>query len=264
MLPFDAHNHVHLGPTVPLRALLASNGVINDASPAALSGMAVMSTHPRDFHKVISLSRELVVQRPSVRVVPCFGVHPWFVSELKESDWMESSKDSVPQWIADMEVLLMAHPDSIVGEIGLDGFHFDFESGDLVAPMEKQVEVFRLQMELATTLRRPVSIHTVQCFGVLMDVLSTLKTKLRRLPPKIYFHAFGGKQGTVDQLLAICGRELGQVFFGFAPVISKFFVEVDLQYIVLRFLTDACQSRRLSITENKRRSSENRNRPLGA
>lgn len=58
-----------------------------------------------------------------------------------------------------------------------------------------------------------------------MQALSNLKKKktshLNPLPPRMYFHAFGGRVGTVDQLLALCGREKGKVYFGFAPVISK-------------------------------------------
>jgi Tat protein secretion system quality control protein TatD with DNase activity len=121
----------------------------------------------------------------------------------------------------EVEDMLVTYPHSIVGEIGLDGFHFDRATGGLKAPMAKQVEVFRLQMELAAKHQRPVSIHTVQCFGVLMETLSIIKKSTVKLPPKMYFHAFGGKQGTIDQLLALCGREPGKVYFGFAPVISK-------------------------------------------
>lgn len=86
--------------------------------------------------------------------------------------------------------------------------------------MTVQIEAFRLQMELAARLKRPVSIHGVQCFGALFDTLSLLKKSSVGLPPKIYFHAFGGKVGTVDQLSAICGRNLGQCYFGFAPVVN--------------------------------------------
>jgi Tat protein secretion system quality control protein TatD with DNase activity len=214
LLPFDSHNHVHLGPSLPLEALL----VTPSDTAAVLSGMAIMSTHPRDFDRVFELSQELPIARPGVKIVPAFGVHPWFLHELTEQSW-ETSGD-LPCWILDMEERLVATPNSIVGEIGLDGFHFDPETRELVSPLEKQAVAFRLQMELAGRLERNVSVHTVQCMGLLMDTLAQLRKNGKKLPPKIYFHAFGGKMGTVDQLLALCGRAIGNVYFGFAPIVN--------------------------------------------
>jgi Tat protein secretion system quality control protein TatD with DNase activity len=219
VLPFDSHNHVHMGPTDPLRALLGpSSATMND--PVAVSGMAIMSTHPRDYARVQKLAQDLPQQRPGVHVVPCFGVHPWWLHELSDQDWEQSNASTLPRWINDLGDLLLSNPDSIVGETGLDGFHFDPVTKELVSPMSKQLEAFRLQMELAARLRRPVSIHSVQCFGSLFETLSLLKKSRVGLPPKIYFHAFGGKVGTVDQVLAICGRDPGLCYFGFAPVVN--------------------------------------------
>lgn len=179
-----------------------------------------MSTHPRDFDRVLQLSRELPMQRPGVQVVPCFGVHPWFLHELTEQDWHVLEPCQLPKWIVEIERIVTSTPGAIVGEIGLDAFHFDPVTEELVSPMDKQVEAFRLQMELAARLDKPVSVHGVQCFGTLMPILSQLKKSKTKLPPKIYFHAFGGKAGTVDQLTALCGRAMGRVYFGFAPVIN--------------------------------------------
>jgi TatD DNase family protein len=233
LLPFDAHNHIHMGPTDPVRALFGRpSTTITDAASvdgsyssftatttvATISGMAIMSTHLRDFERVERLAREL--QRPGVvRVVPCFGVHPWWLHELTEDDWSSSTK-SRPRWIDKLEDQLEANADAALGETGLDGFHFDSVTKDLVSPMDKQIEAFRLQIELAGRLRRPVSIHAVQCFGPLMETLSQLKKSKTQLPPKFYFHAFSGKAGVVDQLTAICGREVGKCYFGFAPIVN--------------------------------------------
>ena len=220
ILPFDAHNHVHMGPASPVEALLAPSD--SSTPTVALSGMALMSTHPRDWGRVRSLAAELPSTHPRVKVVPCFGVHPWHLHEVTPDDWESSgeSSESLPRWVQAMEEYLMATPNSIVGEIGLDGFHFDPITKVLVSPMEKQLEAFRYQLELAARLERPVSIHAVQCFGPLMETMSRLKKSRHGLPPKTYFHAFGGKSGTVDQLLALCGRDIGRVYFGFAPVVN--------------------------------------------
>ncbi len=249
ILPFDSHNHVHMGPNPPALALLHPSSVsellnneVSGAAPyntsssakpgsSALSGMAIMSTHPRDFEPVLKLATHtLPMEQPHIKIVPCFGVHPWFLHELSDEDWnrvphsssLVSSSLSMPPapaWLTAMEQLLLQNPCSIVGEIGLDGFHFDGKTRKLVSPVEKQVEAFRLQLELASRLKRPVSIHCVRSFGPLMETLSKVK-KTHGLPPKLYFHAFGGKSGTVDQLVALCGREAGRVYFGFAPIIN--------------------------------------------
>jgi TatD DNase family protein len=228
LLPFDAHNHIHLGRTAA-----------TDALPG-LGGMAIMATHPRDFDRVLELSRTLPVAScrqddDDVVVVPCLGVHPWFVVELSAADWAltdphdndgtDGSNDLLPTWLVQLETLLVQHPRATVGEIGLDGFRFDAATQQLVCPMERQVTALRLQLELAARLQRPVSIHVVQAFGPLMTCLADLKKKKKHgpvLPPRLYFHAFGGKLGTVDQLLALCGREPGQVYFGFAPLVSTY------------------------------------------
>lgn len=239
MLPFDAHNHIHMGPSPPHVAL--GHGDPTTTTPTQLGGLAIMSTHPRDFAGVLQLSETLpanlqVQNEPAareepLRVVPCLGIHPWWLAELSDDDWAattpersgcEDNEGSVaPRFLVEMETLLVENPHAIVGEIGLDGFHFDPDTRELSCPMETQVEAFELQMQLAARLQRPVSIHTVQCFGPLMDALSRLKKK-GQMPPRMYFHAFGGKVGTVDQVLALCGRKLGQVYFGFAPVVSEF------------------------------------------
>jgi TatD DNase family protein len=253
LLPFDSHSHVHMGPSPPLAALL-SNGMLdgqdgggealrqhlNSSSfrrptPVILRGMALMSTHPRDYKSVLQLSIDLPRQVGSnflVEVVPCLGVHPWFLHELSDADVAPASSltqpgvdDEAPvstaspkaAWLAELEELLFLNPNAIVGEIGLDGFHFDPATKGLVSPMDRQVEAFRLQLELAARLRRPVSVHCVQAFGSMMQVLSDAKRQ-RLLPPKLYFHAFGGKAGTLQQLLSICtGRD---VYFGFASIVN--------------------------------------------
>ncbi len=287
VLPFDAHNHVHMGPTPPLQALLlppslSASSVDSPSSSSSLllslSGMAIMSTHPRDFGQVLQLSQDLPrtvmmqqqqqnQQHQPVHVIPCFGVHPWFLHELSPDDWaitdnnsddedpqqvlsVEPSKDDSfipksfpssppslslsslslqPKWLKMIHryVTMASSSHAIIGEIGLDGFHFHHphnnattppqQKRQLVSTMEDQVHAFMLQMQLAHCLQKPVSIHCVHSFGPLLQCLSKLK---HQLPPKLYFHAFGGKVGTIPQLLASCSSKTTQVYFGLAAVIN--------------------------------------------
>jgi Tat protein secretion system quality control protein TatD with DNase activity len=263
-LPFDAHNHVHMGPSSPISTL----DVLGESECAlqkyqqhqVLSGMALMSTHPRDYSRVLDLCTS---QRhnylPDTALVPCFGVHPWFVHELTDADWAlymhpEEELLQLPRWILDLEQVLLDADSkllssssssmsstttvklqkSIVGEIGLDKFHYDFKTGELQSSWEKQLQAFQYQLELATRLERPVSLHCVHAMGPLMDCIKNVKQSHQgRLPPALYFHAFGGKAASVDQLIALCCNKRSKkqqskadaatgskVYFGFAPVVN--------------------------------------------
>jgi len=194
--------------------------------------MAIMSTHPQDFERVARLARQVVTspvhaeqrkdkeQKDSSvctmkhNIIPCFGVHPWFLgSDSTDHPPLESN------WIEKLTYHLETTPNSIVGEIGLDGFHFCPQTKELVAPLDYQVDVFEQQMILAHQLKKPVSLHAVQCWGVLSQSLAKLKRQ-KTFPSSIYFLAFGGKAGTLDQLLALCKQANCIPYFGFAPCVN--------------------------------------------
>jgi TatD DNase family protein len=207
VLPFDAHNHVHLGSASPSVALTDT-----------LSGMAVMSTHPRDFPIVIDMAR---AESEKV-VIPCLGIHPWFLHELTDNDLEQHGENSLPQWVVNMQSLLDSDPTLVVGEIGLDNFHFDPTTKDLTSSMETQIIAVEHQLSLATKYQRPVSLHCVRAMGKLMDAITnTQKNFSGRLPPRIYFHAFGGKAATVTQIVRTLEKKKAtKVYFGFAPLVN--------------------------------------------
>jgi Tat protein secretion system quality control protein TatD with DNase activity len=323
ILPFDAHNHVHMGPTRPLVAMLRhvssdinSNSNKNNNVVVALGGMALMSTHPRDYPKVLDLCYHTLPQEinelycstttttasttiqedgsrtttlpPLPIFIPCLGVHPWFVNDLTEDDWQlvnhnhttyydddytdgrdgeremeeEKQKNSgtllslphhqVPRWIQELEEHLLIDPPNsplttstsenlpqqdtttpspevaaaaattetasplrpppplrppiVVGEIGLDKFQFHPTTKELRCPMEIQIKAFYYQFELATRLERPVSLHCVHAMGPMVQVIRDVQRSYQKLPPKLYFHAFGGKEATVDQLVSLVDK----------------------------------------------------------
>ena len=122
--------------------------------------------------------------------------------------------------------------------------------------MEKQIEAFRYQLLLATKYQRPVSVHCVRAMGKILDtineVIATTTTSNQDhedddhnniLPPRIYFHAFGGKASTATQLIRTLEKprkrrklkipnnknkhsssnfksETTKVYFGFAPLVN--------------------------------------------
>lgn len=242
LYPFDAHNHVHLG--LQEKQTLTTASSLPDSLFAEsdnrkmpliqCQGMALMSTHPRDWDTVLSLATATSSPSTSI-VVPCLGVHLWFLPDVPVN--------TDDEWKQRLEELLVLHPNAIVGEIGLDGFHYYYEKEEgesnnqqqrkTVCSMNRQNQVFSWQLELAAKLNRSVSIHVVQAFGPLLECLSAIQRNQERqrsqlLPKRLYFHAFGGKVGTVKQLLALCERSKKKgncccccrVYFGFAPVIN--------------------------------------------
>ena len=129
----------------------------------------------------------------------------------------------------------------------------------LSCPMDIQQKAFEQQLYIASELERPVSIHVVKAWGELFDSFETVRDKMRQkylaeekeatslqnfgieskqsrkkkkkpkkllLPPTIYFHAFSGKAGVINSLIAACEKgnvSRENVFFGFAPAIPNFY-----------------------------------------
>ncbi|KAJ3325806.1 hypothetical protein HDU76_013076 [Blyttiomyces sp. JEL0837] len=168
-LIIDAHNHVAENPNT-----------INLIPSLTMRKILVMGSNLVDW---------LVVEKCATdwpdKVIPSFGIHPWFAHEVtgsKESDStvkLDSNTDNTatstipqspnPAWKSILLANLAKFPNSIVGEIGLDGVA-TYPGTKTKYDMQHQEDLFRYQFGLAAELRKPVSIHAVQCFGKLMDM----------------------------------------------------------------------------------------------
>jgi len=164
-----------------------------------LSGIALMSTQPRDFPVVKKLSDHILRESQEhsdekkesvdsvIRIVRNYGVHPWFLREaqldfsgINNSDpAFILNKSLNPPWLPFLKLKLESDPNAHIGEIGLDGARYEIDPDSneriLVSNMESQLEAFEAQMHLAADMDRSVSIHAVQCWGPLMDSLRGLK-----------------------------------------------------------------------------------------
>ncbi|EEC77841.1 hypothetical protein OsI_17072 [Oryza sativa Indica Group] len=165
---FDAHCHLQ-----DPRLLSVAPSLIRAATAAGVARFAVNGTSEKDWHLVKQMAEEY----PSV--VPCFGLHPWWVPE-RSPDWM----DSLRRFFAET-------PEAAVGEIGLDkGSHgktIDFG---------EQVEVFQQQLELAKELNKPVSVHCVRAFGDLLEILK----RTGPFPAGVLLHSYLGSAEMVSSL----------------------------------------------------------------
>ena len=96
----------------------------------------------------------------------CIGIHPWHIDS------------AVPDWAEQMRKILSSNPQIMVGEIGIDKYHPD---------IDRQIEFFAQQIEIAIEMNRPVQLH---CVGAWDKVLHILKGHRPHIP--IIAHAFGG------------------------------------------------------------------------
>ncbi len=182
---YDAHNHLPDARLAPHReAILA-------ALPGeGVAGMVVNGSGEADWPEVLALTRrfrpEATAAGPAcgrLRLIPSFGYHPWYVKE-RSPDWQQA---------------LLRHLDAVpsaVGEIGLDRWVKDHD-------FEQQQQVFVWQLRLAAERNLPVSIHCLQAWGALLDIL-------RKEPgPGCGFllHSYGGAPELVAPLV-----ELGAYF----------------------------------------------------
>lgn len=165
---YDAHNHLQDERFGGRQADLMATALREN-----VAGMVVNGACEEDWPAVLALAR----QYPAV--LPSFGYHPWYLHER------------TPQWRERLVEFLDQIP-SAVGEIGLDRWKPDL-------PYEGQEEVFLWQLQLAAERNLPVSIHCLQAWGRLYDLL-------RAQPrPAVGFllHSYGGPKEMVPSFVKL-------------------------------------------------------------
>ncbi|KAJ0488948.1 putative TatD family, metal-dependent hydrolase [Helianthus annuus] len=174
---FDAHCHLQ-----DPRVFNKAPNLIKTALEHGIHHFAVNGVSENDWHLV----KEMSDTYPCI--IPSFGLHPWFIT------------DRTPNWLTSLRELLTANPSAAVGEIGLDkGSHAKTDYTD-------QVEIFRLQLQLAKELKRPASVHCVRAFGDLLDIMKSLGP----FPEGVILHSYLGSAEMVPEF-----AKLG-VYFSFS------------------------------------------------
>jgi TatD DNase family protein len=165
----DAHNHLQDDWLAPHLDRIAS------AWPGG--AMLVNGTCEADWPRVAELARRYPWVRPS------YGLHPW------------DAGNRTADWFATLKTHLDADPRAGVGEIGIDRWMLDSARPDDTrlaglrrAPLPEQGEVFLKQLALACFENRPVTIHCLQAWGALSEILARVN-----LPERGFLlHAYGG------------------------------------------------------------------------
>lgn len=169
---YDAHQHFHFDELAAHRAALVA-----DLRAVGLRRAVVNATNESEWPVVAALAREFPW------VLPSHGIHPWDCGNRS------------PHWLAGLRAALLADPSAAIGEVGLDRWIIDGIKPDdpriaglRVAPLAEQSEVLAAQLALAAELNRAVSIHCVQAFGALLDVLKAGPRPARGF----LIHGYGG------------------------------------------------------------------------
>jgi TatD DNase family protein len=170
---YDAHNHLHDdrfgGQQAELIAACAAEGVagmvVNGSCEADWPQVLELASRSgRDtFHRVPDFrakNGDAVERVPptieaghsrTLRIIPSFGFHPWYIQERTGN------------WLRNLTTFLDKIP-SAIGEIGLDRWKPNL-------PYEGQEEVFIVQLRLAAHRNLPVSIHCLQAWGRMLEIL---------------------------------------------------------------------------------------------
>jgi TatD DNase family protein len=154
---YDAHNHLQDdrfgGRQKELLAACKKAGAVR---------MVVNGACESDWPQVLALAQKNKI------VLPSFGYHPWYVHQ-RQPDWrehLEKFLDTVP---------------SAIGEIGLDRWKPDLNYNG-------QEEVFIAQLRLAADRNLPASIHCLQAWGRMHELLRDYPRPARGF----VLHSFGG------------------------------------------------------------------------
>ncbi len=171
---YDAHCHYHDAWLTPHR-----ERVFTDLGSVGVRAAIVNGSSESDWADVAQLpsATTQLVLRPS------FGLHPWDVGNRSAA------------WQQNLLAALAATPGAAIGEIGLDRWMLDRARPDdprlaglRRAPIEEQIEVFRWQLALAAERNLPASIHCLDAFGPILDVLSSTPLPARGF----LLHAYSG------------------------------------------------------------------------
>jgi len=177
---FDVH--IHLSDFTNVRPA----ELMERLEKACIRKCVCVSAHPNDWEIAALFARTFKFE-----VIPCFGVHPWYVCNLRK-DWLQI-----------LENYLLEFPCALIGECGFDKLkNSDFES---------MKRVFEPQLELAYALKRPLMLHTVKADAWLENYWG-------RLPEISVFHSFSGSIEMLRKILK---------FGHFISINKKFFKRKD-------------------------------------
>lgn len=156
---FDSHCHLDFDAFADDRAQVVARAVAAGVQAVFVPGVSRQQSTEAHWQNECS----------ALAILHGFGLHPYFIHahQTSDLDWLAAQLD--------------AHPQAVVGEIGLDATCSD---------IHQQRMLFTAQVELACEYSRPVVVHHRKTQSELLQVLKKYRDKLPEIPGVI--HAFSG------------------------------------------------------------------------
>jgi TatD DNase family protein len=192
----DAHNHLHDAWFAPLHPTLLAELAAIGVRYAVVNG-----TSEADWADVASLAAGSI---PELTLLPSYGLHPWDVGN-RAPDWQKNLLHALG-----LDGIKNSGTRPMIGEFGLDRWILDRARPDdwrlkglRRASLEEQTEAFLWQIDLAATHNLPASLHCIDAWGQLYDLLR----QSRRPNRGFLLHAYSGPDEMVKPF-----AELGAYF----------------------------------------------------
>lgn len=157
--------------------------VLKNAAKNEITNFICCGTKEGDWQDVLHLHQQYH------RIIPAVGIHPWEVKDVSNN------------WQDRLTEILDSNPACLIGEIGLD-LHFAKDS------IDKQQTIFNTQLQIAKKYNRPVTIHNLKSWHLVIPVLKEFDDLT------IMLHSFSASLEITEQLL-----ELPNSFFSFSGAI---------------------------------------------
>lgn len=207
--------HCHLTEE---RLMADIEGVLERAKENGVEKIIVPGTSVEDSMKVIGLTEKYE------EVYGVVGVHPEEIAHCTFD-------------IAHLKRLVAGNKKIVgIGEIGMENYERTqgIENSRKMANLEIQVEIFRMQLELAVEMNKPVVIHNREANKEIMEVMNSM-----RVLPRGQFHCWAGDEEMLSWALdkgfyvSFCGN----ITFKSASNLREMVLKVPLNRLLLE--TDA-------------------------
>ena len=176
----DMHCHLQDSRYGDMKESIIKNAISN-----GVKYFVCNSTDQTDWEAVRILSEKYE------EIYPAYGVHPWYIENIDKN------------WLQILENYLKDNKSSI-GEIGLDRTIKNYNE-------KKQEYIFEEQLNLAVSLKKPVSIHCRKTWDRLIPILKKYTSKNL----KFLVHSFSGSTFEVKIL-----KDIG-CYFSFSGSVTK-------------------------------------------
>lgn len=207
---FDTHTHFDVSVFDADREQLAIA-----AKQAGVEGLILIGLAAQHFAQMQTTHAALrhFAQAPKSYLAP--GLHPFYIEQHDPSD------------VAQVETLLQQNGCIAIGEIGLDTFLPEHKVPQV---LQRQVDIFSLQLELAKLYQKPVLLHIRKAHAQSIQLLKQHNFKMGGIA-----HAFSGGIEEAKSLIKM-GFKLGvtgQITNPNAKKLHKVVQEVGMQHVVI-------------------------------